>query len=76
LRFARSKNLFVMPVPPFHEALKFYFQAERDFPEDDVVLVNAPEAGDIRSAYRNYFSDTADFLLYLQQAKRKLGVDL
>jgi len=36
-------------------------------------LVNAPEAGDIRSAYRNYFSDTTEFLLYLDEAKLKLA---
>ena len=73
LRFTRSQSLVVMPVPRFQEAMKFYFQAERDFPEDDVVLVNAPEAGDIRSAYRNYFSDTTEFLLYLDEAKLKLA---
>jgi putative GTP pyrophosphokinase len=72
LRFTTDQTLVVMPVPPFEKAMQFYFRAERDHPEDDVVLVNAPDATNIRSAYRNYFSDTTEFLSYLDAAKIKL----
>ncbi len=72
LRFTMNQTLVVMPVPPFENAMQFYFRAEREHPEDDIVLVNAPDATNIRSAYRNYFSDTTEFLSYLDIAKMKL----
>jgi hypothetical protein len=42
-------------------------------PTDDVVLVNSRDASGIRSAYRNYFSDTTDFLGYLDHARKELS---
>lgn len=75
LRFTANQKLIVTPVPLFQDAMKFYFQAERDYPEDDIVLVNAPDASGIRSAYRNYFSDTTEFLSYIEQASDILEQD-
>ena len=73
LRFTTEQTLVVTPVPPFENAMQFYFRAERENPEDDIVLVNAPDATNIRSAYRNYFSDTTEFLSYLDSARTKLS---
>lgn len=75
LRFTADQKLVVTPVPLFQDAMKFYFKAEVDYPEDDVVLVNAPDASGIRSAYRNYFSDTTEFLSYIDCAIDTLGSD-
>ncbi len=72
LRFTPKQELIVTSVPRFQDPMKFYFRQESEHPEDDVVLVNAPEGRDIRSAYRNYFSDTTDFLSYIEQAKEIL----
>ena len=75
LRFTPGQELVVTPVPRFQDAMRFYFRAESEHPEDDVVLVNAPDAGGIRSAYRNYFSDTTEFLHYLDVAMGVLRND-
>ena len=53
--------------------MKYYFKIEADFPGDDVMLVNAPDTGGIRSAYRNYFSDTTEFFSYLDTARKCLS---
>lgn len=75
LRFTPEQDLYIMPVPRFQDAMKFYFKAESDFPEDDVVLVNAPDTGGVRSAYRNYFSDTTEFLSFMDDADEILRRD-
>lgn len=75
LRFTSDHGLVVGPVPLFQDAMKFYFKVESEFPDDDVVLVNAPDPSGITSAYRNYFSDTTEFLSYLDQAHEVLRSD-
>jgi putative GTP pyrophosphokinase len=72
LRFKSDGGLEIIPVPSFRKAMDFYFELEKEYPNDDVVLVNSKDASGIRSAYRNYFSDTTDFLSYLDYAKNVL----
>lgn len=70
LRFRPDKSLIVTKVPRFQTtALNFYFRIESQYSEDDVVLVSASGSHGIRSAYRNYFSDTTEFLDYIDQEK-------
>jgi putative GTP pyrophosphokinase len=72
LRFSNNGNLTVHPVPRFQKAMEFYFNIEKSHPDDDVVLVNSSEERHIRSAYRNYFSDTSEFLEFLETGKNAL----
>jgi hypothetical protein len=44
-----------------------YFELEKKYPEDDIVLVKADTFVEIRSAYRNYFSDTNEFLRLVRE---------
>ena len=53
-------------------ATEGYFQLEKANPNDDIVLVRARTFADIRSAYRNYFQNTQDFLNYIEDELKKL----
>ncbi|MDJ0447167.1 hypothetical protein [Methylocystis sp. JR02] len=75
LKFAPDGSLTVFYVPRFENAMEFYFKIEKSNPDDDVVLVNSSEAGHIRSAYRNYFSDTSEFLSLLESARTIISED-
>lgn len=66
LQFTNS-GLVVHQVPRFQNAQEIYFKIEKSFPEDDVVLVLAKTFDQIRSAYRNYFSDSSEFIKLLEE---------
>jgi len=72
LRFESDGSLYIHPVPRFQNSIEYYFRIEKENPSSDVVLVNSAEAGHIRSAYRNYFSDTTEFLDFLSSGRKKL----
>jgi hypothetical protein len=54
------------------EASKRLLELEREFPEDDVVLVGAQTAREIISAFRNYFNDTREFMRLMLEARNLL----
>ncbi len=56
-------------------ATEAYFRLEKANPEDDIVLVRAKTFDDIRSAYRNYFQNTNEFLNYIEEGLKKLQCD-
>ena len=72
LQFSQGGNLLIHQVAD-QEATEAYFRLEKDNPSDDIVLVSADTFDEIRSAYRNYFSDPRDFLNYLHEASQDLG---
>jgi hypothetical protein len=43
-----------------------YFALEKENPKDDIVFVRAKTFEAIRSAYRNYFQNTTEFLSYIK----------
>ncbi|WBQ09280.1 RelA/SpoT domain-containing protein [Hyphomonadaceae bacterium ML37] len=50
----------------WQDAVKFYNKAEKDLADQaDVVLVEADNVKSIRNVFRNYFSNTTDFLRYI-----------
>ena len=56
--------------------LKRYEQLERANPGDlDIVLVRADSSEDERVVFRNYFSDTHDFVQYINDGCRVLDSD-
>lgn len=55
------------------EATKKYFDLERTAKDnEDIVLVKASDQESIRNAYKNYFSDTNDFVKFIRDGKNKL----
>jgi hypothetical protein len=63
-----SKNgLNIHEVGSDKDAIAEYFRLEKENPNDDIVLVNADTFDEIRSAYRNYFSDPREFLDYVNR---------
>jgi putative GTP pyrophosphokinase len=73
LQFSRSGTLNIHAVANDEEATKQYFKLENDSPQDDIVLVNADTFAEIRSAYRNYFSDPLEFLDSVKRGCLALG---
>lgn len=55
------------------DALKELFRLEKENPSLDVVLVKADTSEEIRMAFRNYFSDSKEFIRLLTEAIDGLG---
>jgi putative GTP pyrophosphokinase len=72
LQFSKDR-LQIHEVGMDDDATKEYFRLEKESPEDDIVLVNADTFDEIKSAYRNYFSDPSEFLDYLNKGCIALG---
>jgi ppGpp synthetase/RelA/SpoT-type nucleotidyltranferase len=72
LQFSQ-KGLAIHEVGNDKDATAEYFRLEKENPNDDIVLVNADTFDEIRSAYRNYFSDPSEFLDYINKGCLALG---
>jgi hypothetical protein len=72
LQFSQG-GLQIHEVGDDKDATAEYFRLEKENPNDDIVLVNADTFEEIRSAYRNYFSDPAEFLDYINKGCLALG---
>ena len=53
-----------------------YFEMERQYPQDDIVLVKSKDKKSILEAYRNYFADATDFTGYIEEGIKKLSNQL
>lgn len=54
----------------FSAANACYFELEKEFSQDNIVLVRTNDnffGKSIRNAFRNYFSDTKDFVSYIEE---------
>ncbi len=67
LQFTVNGDLIVHRVPLGNAPTEMYFELEKKNPDDDIVLVKADTFAEIRSAYRNYFSDTNEFLRLVRE---------
>jgi putative GTP pyrophosphokinase len=72
LRFAKNGGLSIHPFINLERATEGYFDLEKTYPEDDIVLVRAKTFHDIQSAYRNYFQNTEDFVKYVMDGVKVL----
>jgi hypothetical protein len=54
------------------DALRSLFELEKQFPNYDIVLVRADTTDEVRIAFKNYFSDTLDFVQLIQDGCGKL----
>lgn len=68
LQLGKGKELQLHPYDLELEASSALFELEKEFPEDDIVLVGADSVAEVRSAFRNYFRDVGDFLQLIQNA--------
>lgn len=50
-----------------------YFKLEKDYPNDDIVLVKSSDKKSILEAYRNYFANATDFTEYIEEGLKKLS---
>jgi ppGpp synthetase/RelA/SpoT-type nucleotidyltranferase len=54
------------------EASKRLLELEKEFPEDDIVLVGARNVEEVTSAFRNYFNDVREFMRLMFAADKFL----
>jgi len=55
------------------DAIRDLFELENSYPGFDIVLVKADTPEDVRFAFKNYFSDTRDFVQLLEDACTSLA---
>lgn len=55
------------------DALRALFELEKEDPDMDVVLVRASSTEDVRTAFRNYFSDATEFIRLIDDGCEKLA---
>lgn len=72
LQLSTDGRLMVHIFQNIDAATAGYFNLEKKNPHDDIVLVRAKTFGDIRSAYRNYFQNTNEFIKYIENGIKKL----
>jgi ppGpp synthetase/RelA/SpoT-type nucleotidyltranferase len=52
------------------EAATKLLELEKEFPEDNIVLVGAQSVEELKSAFRNYFNDVKDFINLIASAEK------
>lgn len=72
LIFSKDNQLEVRTYRGYEVALNELFELEKQYPDKDIVLVNAPHSDDIRYAYKNYFSDARDFTKLVAEGIKSL----
>jgi putative GTP pyrophosphokinase len=55
------------------EASTKLLELEKEFPNDDIVLVGARNVGEVISAFRNYFNDVREFMNLIFAARKILA---
>ncbi|WP_144404572.1 RelA/SpoT domain-containing protein [Belnapia sp. F-4-1] len=70
---AARVRLEVETYDNINEAVERYSVLERQYGGNaDIVLVRAKDEMNVRDAFRNYFSDTNDFVSYIDEGQRRL----
>ena len=72
LIFSGDRALEVRTFRDAPDALRALFDLERQFPDQDIVLVRADTSDDVRLAFKNYFSDARDFISLIENGCTKL----
>lgn len=76
LIFSKSTDLEIRTYRTAPEALRALFELEKEFPENDIVLVKADKSEDIRLAFKNYFSDANDFVFLVEDGINKIKEEI
>ena len=66
-------DLKVFGFKNLSRANKHYFEMEKKYPKDDIVLVKSKDTKSILEAYKNYFADAKDFTGYIEEGIKKLS---
>lgn len=75
LHFSIQKNSISLAIYSFktsNEATEVCFLMEEKYPDDDIVLVKAFNGKNIRNAFKNYFADAKDFIVYIKDGVKRL----
>ena len=75
LHVNRDGKLTVHKYTNVKAATDSYFELEKNNPNDDIVFVRAKTFDAIRSAYRNYFQNTTEFLTYIRDGLAKIEAE-
>jgi ppGpp synthetase/RelA/SpoT-type nucleotidyltranferase len=73
LQLSKGEGLRLHPFDLELEASAALLKLEKEFPEDDIVLVGAASVADLTSAFRNYFGDVGDFLHLMRSGRAELS---
>lgn len=73
LQLKKGEGLKLHPFDLELEASTALLELEKEFPEDDIVLVGADSVAEITSAFRNYFRDVGDFLHLMRSGRAELS---
>ena len=72
LIFDPSGDLTIRSYRDATDALRDLFILEKEMPEKDIVLVRADSSAEVRTAFRNYFTDAREFVRLLDAGCAKL----
>lgn len=72
LVFKQESQLDIFTYTRSKDAIDEYFKLEKSGSGEDIVYVSADSGEDVRSAFRNYFSDTRDFVIYVEEGRKIL----
>ncbi|MCA1453985.1 RelA/SpoT domain-containing protein [Bradyrhizobium sp. BRP22] len=73
LQSTKAEGLKMHPFDLELEASTALLELEKQFPEDDIVLVGADSVAEMTSAFRNYFRDVGDFLRLMRSGRDGLS---
>lgn len=73
LIFDRQGRLTVQSFRDATEAVARLFDLEKKMPDHDIVLVRADSSEEVRTAFRNYFTDAREFIRLMDAACAKLA---
>lgn len=73
LIFSGINELEIKSYKDATEALRALFELEQNNTENDVVLVRADTSDEVRIAFKNYFSDTNDFISRIEDGCQMLS---
>ena len=73
LIFSSTGELEIKSYRDSPDALRALFELEKQYPEQDIVLVKADSSDDVRLAFKNYFSDARDFIQLVEDGCQKLA---
>lgn len=73
LNFAEDGSLEIKSFRDATDALRALFDLENQFPKNDIVLVRADTSDDVRTAFRNYFSDAREFIRLVEVGCTKIS---
>lgn len=73
LIFDPSGELTIRSYRDATDALRDLFELEKEMPGKDIVLVRADSSDEVRTAFRNYFTDAREFVRLLDTGCAKLS---